>query len=755
MGAIGEDGAVVWNEELVDRLGVSERQRTRAIIERGRDELAAAARTFRGGRPPLPVAGATVVVVDDGIATGATARAAAAVLRARGAARLVLAAPVGPPDFDGAPEFDVTIIDDRPAGFVAVGQHYVDFAEVPDATVVELLERGPSRREGDVLRRHRAAAGGPDAAGPGARASTRCSCACTPARCAAPTCTSSTATCPIRARRGPRPRDRRRRRAGRRRRPRAARRRARRRPVARVDLRHLPVLHVRPGEPVRRGAVHRLPDRRRLRRALRRRRAVLLPAPRPLRRRARRAAAVRRPDRLAGAGRRRRRPIDRHLRLRRGGAHRRPGRRRSSAATSSPSPGPATPTARHSPARSAAGGPAAPTRRRRTCSTRRSSSPPSVRSCRRHCGPSRRGGTVVCAGIHMSDIPAFPYADLWGERRICSVANLTRADGVELLGLGRRGWTSAPRRPRSPCRRPTRRWTRCVTAGCAAPPCSSPTSASCRRLAGMAARPHPGTVADNAGQPRRQVRRPVVAVLRSHPTPAARRPPVRLRRRARADRPADRRPVADRPPGRTRRRRRRRRRSTSSGLCRALRSARGRPDRRGVHRTARRPARSSRRSTPARTTSSSAPRRAVVEARVRVALRTQPAAAPLPEVLEVGDVVVDLRGPRGAHRRLRRALPTGAVRAARRAGPQPGHGDRRRGPVAHGLGRGAGRRPPPPVAHRRSACCAASSASGRRGRGSRRCRGSATGSSPPPDPHPSVSRSRRRPPPGGSRRAAR
>src|SRR5690242_16057135 len=116
MGAIGEDGTVVWNTELVARLGVGARQLDRAI-GRGRAELADAARQLRGGRPPLEVAGATVVVVDDGVATGATARAAAAVLRARGARRLVLAAPVGPHDFDGAPEFDVTILDQRPAMF--------------------------------------------------------------------------------------------------------------------------------------------------------------------------------------------------------------------------------------------------------------------------------------------------------------------------------------------------------------------------------------------------------------------------------------------------------------------------------------------------------------------------------------------------------------------------------------------------------------------------------------------------------------
>jgi len=50
----------------------------------------------------------------------------------------------------------------------------------------------------------------------------------------------------------------------------------------------------------------------------------------------------------------------------------------------------------------------------------------------------RKGGAVICAGIHMSDIPSFPYADLWGERRICSVANLTREDGHRLLELAQR-----------------------------------------------------------------------------------------------------------------------------------------------------------------------------------------------------------------------------------------------------------------------------------------------------------------------------
>ena len=75
---------------------------------------------------------------------------------------------------------------------------------------------------------------------------------------------------------------------------------------------------------------------------------------------------------------------------------------------------------------------------RRRSSTPRSSSRPSERSSRRRCGRSRKGGTVVCAGIHMSDIPSFPYELLWEERVVRSVANLTRRDGEEFLALAPR-----------------------------------------------------------------------------------------------------------------------------------------------------------------------------------------------------------------------------------------------------------------------------------------------------------------------------
>ena len=83
----------------------------------------------------------------------------------------------------------------------------------------------------------------------------------------------------------------------------------------------------------------------------------------------------------------------------------------------------------------------------------------------------RKGGRVVCAGIHMSDIPGFPYRDLWEERALLSVANLTRQDGLDFLG-SRRRWTSSPAPRRIPCKRPMTRWTICARAASTALPYS-------------------------------------------------------------------------------------------------------------------------------------------------------------------------------------------------------------------------------------------------------------------------------------------
>jgi putative phosphoribosyl transferase len=94
------------------------------------------------GRAPLPVKGATVIVVDDGIATGTTVRAALVALRRRGAARLVLAVPVAPHDTLTrlAREVDRIICLAEPYPFRAIGLHYRDFAQLEDAEVIALLD---------------------------------------------------------------------------------------------------------------------------------------------------------------------------------------------------------------------------------------------------------------------------------------------------------------------------------------------------------------------------------------------------------------------------------------------------------------------------------------------------------------------------------------------------------------------------------------------------------------------------------------
>lgn len=104
MGAIGEGGVRVLNEALVGSAGVTPDELA-AVERRERAELDRRIRRYRGGRLGVSLAGRTVVIIDDGIATGSTARAACRVVRAQGAARVVLAVPVAPRDwarrFDG------------------------------------------------------------------------------------------------------------------------------------------------------------------------------------------------------------------------------------------------------------------------------------------------------------------------------------------------------------------------------------------------------------------------------------------------------------------------------------------------------------------------------------------------------------------------------------------------------------------------------------------------------------------------------
>jgi putative phosphoribosyl transferase len=140
MGAVGEDGATVTNEDVVRAMRV-DRQELAAAEERERAEVARRVRALRAERPRVPLHGRTVIIVDDGIATGATARAACQVARAEGAARVVLAVPVAPPATVAAlgDVADRVVAVQQPRTFGAVGAFYDDFRPTTDAQVMAVL----------------------------------------------------------------------------------------------------------------------------------------------------------------------------------------------------------------------------------------------------------------------------------------------------------------------------------------------------------------------------------------------------------------------------------------------------------------------------------------------------------------------------------------------------------------------------------------------------------------------------------------
>lgn len=140
MGAIASGGHVVVNEDALRGLRMT-RDDLRDVVEREGRELARRENVYRAGRPPVDVAGRTAIVVDDGLATGASTRAAVVALRALAPAAIVVAVPVGPPSARAtfAELADGFVCVTTPEPFFAVGESYEDFTQVTDDEVRELL----------------------------------------------------------------------------------------------------------------------------------------------------------------------------------------------------------------------------------------------------------------------------------------------------------------------------------------------------------------------------------------------------------------------------------------------------------------------------------------------------------------------------------------------------------------------------------------------------------------------------------------
>ena len=155
MGAVGEDGVRVLNQEVLRDAGVTDAQLA-AVESRERAEVEQRAARLRGGRPAASLTGRTVIIVDDGLATGGTARAAIRVARARGAERVVLAVPVAPPDTVAAlsREADEVVSVETPEPFFAIGGWYADFTPTSEQEVVDLLAvRGAEEEMGGAVGR--------------------------------------------------------------------------------------------------------------------------------------------------------------------------------------------------------------------------------------------------------------------------------------------------------------------------------------------------------------------------------------------------------------------------------------------------------------------------------------------------------------------------------------------------------------------------------------------------------------------------
>jgi putative phosphoribosyl transferase len=149
-GAIGSGGVRVLNASVVEQLGISDLD-IALVTQAEREELERRERLYRGSRPSLDVHGRTVILVDDGIATGSSLRAAIHALREMKPAGIVIATPVAPQGTLSRlrHEVDELVCAEMPEPFYGVGQFYRDFSQVSDEEVNELLDRA-SRQRGEM-----------------------------------------------------------------------------------------------------------------------------------------------------------------------------------------------------------------------------------------------------------------------------------------------------------------------------------------------------------------------------------------------------------------------------------------------------------------------------------------------------------------------------------------------------------------------------------------------------------------------------
>ena len=141
-GAVATGGVRVLDQELIEAVGVSKAE-IEEITRKVRAELERRERIFRGDRPPLDVKGKVAILIDDGIATGSSMRAAINALRQHNPARIVVAIPVAPLSTCRRlrSEVDEVVCVDTPESFYAIGQFYADFSQVADDEVTSLIHR--------------------------------------------------------------------------------------------------------------------------------------------------------------------------------------------------------------------------------------------------------------------------------------------------------------------------------------------------------------------------------------------------------------------------------------------------------------------------------------------------------------------------------------------------------------------------------------------------------------------------------------